>query len=345
MLLDNQLINKSYKACKRNLIIGIIIAVLGLGLLGYACIDTANRKKQTIHLNDVILSTDKDKEDKIAYLDMVGFMQFATYGDDLSYYIAYDNDLFYIISMKDKDYEYFADQFDTTEVVRAYGFTKEIAQEAKSYAIQTLNEELGEEAVSYANFEDIFGDVYLAVERDNKMKGFFTPLFALNGVSVFFGAVALAAGLILFFANKAAVGSFEKYQGESPENYSIARQISSEETKTYDKLGLILTDQLLISCSGVLNIIDYKDIFWTYLTNHRTNGISDYNFLNICTNDGKRFTCGSGTTFGKKNRTNTQENHNEILDIIAQKNPDARIGYTKEYLDEFNQLLKSQKNK
>ncbi len=177
------------------------------------------------------------------------------------------------------------------------------------------------------------------------MHSFIMPLFAMHGTAMFIAIGLLLIGATLIFAGKAAIRSFEKYADEDIGTDALAEEINALENKVFPKLKVILSDKHLISCGGNLEVVDYQDIFWAYLTNHRTNGISDYNFLNICSKDGRRITCGNGTTLGKKNRTATNEDHGVILQTIAEKNPEARIGYTKEYVDEFAELIKANKAK
>ena len=70
------------------------------------------------------------------------------------------------------------------------------------------------------------------------------------------------------------------------------------------------------------------------------NGISDYDYLNIVTEDGSRIMCGNGNTFGKKRSAATNQDHDEILGFIREKNESVRLGYDQDNLAAFNELKK-----
>ncbi|MBP5280708.1 MAG: hypothetical protein J6Z03_09510, partial [Erysipelotrichaceae bacterium] len=273
------------------------------------------------------------------YLDTVGFYQFATYGDDLGYYIAYDEDYMYIITIREKDFDYFADQFDEKDSVRIWGYTRAIPAEARPYAIEAANEDVDEAYVTNENFDDLFGDVMLEARRDSSIN-FFSMLFSVASVELIFAGIALFFGLILFFIDRSNSRSYEKYLNDE----ELKAELDSETTKLYKNARLALTDKHVVSYNGALNVLDYNDIFWVYLTKHRTNGIQDYDFLNLCTKDGRQVICGNGTTLGKKNRAATADNHNEIIELIKEKNPDVLIGYEPENISAYNELVKNKKN-
>ena len=208
MFLNNELIKKEYKKTTTKIVLGIVLLTAALLLLLMGTLKVSNARRNMLHLNDVIVTEADNKENQIAYLDMVGFFQFATYGDDHGYYIAYDDDFFYLIGFPDKDFDYFAQKFDTQESVRVYGYTKKIPEEAKPYAIDTLNEELEQEDfVSYSTFDDIFGDVMLEVKRDNSVLGL-GAFLELSLVELLFAVFAAIGGTTLLAVGLADRKSF-----------------------------------------------------------------------------------------------------------------------------------------
>ena len=148
----NDLLEKEYKRNRKGMIAGIVLLSIASLLLIVSLIKTINIKSNALHLNDAIIMEEGRKEGRLSYLDSVGFYQFASYGDDLGYYIAYDEDYMYIISIKEKDFDYFADQFDDKDTVRIWGYTRKIPEEAKPYAISAVNEDTGEELITASNF-------------------------------------------------------------------------------------------------------------------------------------------------------------------------------------------------
>ncbi|MBQ6479409.1 MAG: hypothetical protein IJI44_08635 [Erysipelotrichaceae bacterium] len=343
MFAGNEIINREYKKSTAKIIIGAVLCALAalLLILGTARFETL--KKNAIHLNDVIIR-DTDKTGQIAYADIEGYMQFASYGEDLGYYIAWDEDLFYIISIKEKDYDYFADKFEGDAAsYRFWGYTDKIPTEAKSYAISAFNEEIGEEYVNYDNFDEVFGDVYLKAEKESKVRGIggFFEVSALYAIGTAFAAII---GLTLLLTGLQDKKSFESLKDSSGlDNNTILSQINSGGAKWYDKLRVYLTDDYLVSVRNGISAVRYSDIFWAYVTRHSTNGISDYNYLNIITKDGKKIICGNGNTFGKKHSEATTHDHDEILSAIQEKNESVRFGYDQENLKAFNELKKDLK--
>ncbi|MBO4920123.1 MAG: hypothetical protein J5365_08220, partial [Erysipelotrichaceae bacterium] len=95
-MFHNSVLNKEYKRSVTRLICGAVLCALAVCLLALGAVHFGKLKKNAIHLNDVIIS-EKDKTGRIAYADIQGYLQFASYGDDLGYYIAWDEDLFYIM--------------------------------------------------------------------------------------------------------------------------------------------------------------------------------------------------------------------------------------------------------
>ena len=337
-MFQNASVNKQYKKTVRSVIFGIVLLTLAVLLLVVGMIRTGNARKNMLHLNDVILSEDRNKNDKFAYLDTTGFFSFASYGDDYGYYIAYDDDFFYLIGMSNKDFDYFAKEFEDKDYLTLYGYTAEIPSEAWSYAIESLNEEMGEEFVSYRNFNDVFGDTLLEVRRKNSVFGLggflkTAPLeTALAGLCLLFGLILLLTGM----------GQRKSYETVTDD---ALRELNDPETKERPDMKLLFGDKHMYSYNGKLDVIDYDDIFWVYPTRHSTNGISDYNYLNICTKDGRRVNCANGSAFGKKKQSQTNESHQEIMDFLYEKNPEIRMGYLQENVQAYTELVKSLRKK
>ncbi len=347
MDLNNEFLRKDHSKQKMTMIGGIVLLVLAILLVSVAAVQVFGSKKNAEHLNDVIVRTEGEKTNVPAYADFDGFFQFASYGDDLGYYIAYDEDYFYIMSIAEKDYEYFAKKYDETDgTVRFWGYTEEIPYQAKQYAIEVLNEEMEDENfVSYSNFDDIFGDVMLAADKESNVFGL-KSMFNKKGYLVFPGLLAALFGLILFFGGKSALKSYDNlFSSDNYQGQRVLAETNSGTAKWFQDLRVYLTEHYLVGVRSGVSAIAFTDIFWAYITRHRTNGIADYNFLTICTKDGKRVSLGNGRTAGKKHRAQTEEEHSEILNAIYEKNPDVLIGFTKENQAAFADLCKQLKQK
>ena len=338
MYSGNKNVDKAYRKTMTGIVIGAILLSLTVLLLILGTMKVSRYRRDVIHLNDAILSEEKDKFGKIAYLDTAGFFQFATYGDDYGYYIAYDDDFFYIIGMSDKDFDHFAEEFEDKEYLRLYGYTEKIPEEAHSYAIETLNEEMEEEYVSESNFDDIFGDTLLKVEKEKSVFGL-SGFYEIAAMEVVLGAFSLVIGLILLLTGLSQRKSFESLPVD------VRAEIGAPETTERPDLKLLLGDRHLFSYAGKIDAVDYDDIFWVYPTQHSTNGIHDYNFLNIVKKDGSKIVCGNSSAFGKKRREQTTDSHIGIMEYLHEKNPEIRLGYLEENLNAYNELVKSLKKK
>ncbi|MBR4421037.1 MAG: hypothetical protein IKS69_00710 [Erysipelotrichaceae bacterium] len=342
-MFDNAKLNKEYRKATMMVVIGAVLLLLAIGLLGVSFLKASSNRRNAEHLNDAMYRDD-DRVGRIAYLDVLGFYQFATYGDDLGYYIAYDEDYAYIISIKEKDWDYFADQFDDKNRIVLWGYTDEIPSEAKSYAIDALNDEYPDEHYTLSDFDNIFGDLMLSAGRDASVKGLggWIHLYSTYITGAFLAALFGVITLLLGLSNRKSFGVLN----EDPIGGSrILDELNEPATQSYDNGSLYLTDHYLVDTKGSIKAVDYDDIFWMYVTNHRTNGIRDYNYLNIVTKEGKTFNCFNAKAFGKKNRENTEESHTEVMNKLLEKNPDIRVGYVQENVEAYNQLLKDLKHK
>lgn len=338
MYSGNKNVDKTYKKTMVSIVIGAIFLSLFVLLLILGTMKVSRYRRNVIHLNDAIISEDSNKYGRIAYLDVLNFFEFATYGDDYGYYIAYDDDFFYIIGMSDKDFDHFAEEFEGKEYLRLYGYTEKIPQEAHSYAIETLNEEMGETYVTESNFNDIFGDTLLKVEKEKSIFGL-SGFYEIAAMEVVLGAFSLIIGLILLLTGLSQRKSFETLPVD------VREEIAAPETEERSDLKLLLGNRHLFSYAGKMDAVSYDDIFWVYPTQHSTNGIHDYNFLNIVKKDGSKIVCGNSSALGKKRREQTNDSHVGIMEYLHEKNPEIRLGFLEENLNAYNELIKSLKKK
>ena len=336
----NTIIDKAYKKATTSVVIGILLLVLTLGLFGASIIRSVGGQKEAVHLEELMFQEGKQTE-KIAYLDLIGFYQIATYGDDLGYYIAYDEDYYYLISVKEKDFDYFAKQFETADSIRLWGTTAESPYELKQFAIESLNEDFPDENITISDFDDIFGDLLLEAGREASVKGL-GGWFKLNIPLIIIGAFTLLFGLILLFSGISQRKSFEVLDDPQFGDSEILKEINDPEAVFYKDASLYLTKNYLVSVKGNIESVRYEDISWVYVTNHRTNAIPDYDFLNVNTTDGRRIVCANSPTFGKKKREATRQLHADIMEELFNRNDKIRLGYVKENIDAYQE---SKKNK
>ena len=344
--MKKDIITRGYRKAKRSWIAGICLLLAAILLFGMGVVHFSRARNNVYHLDDIILSDDNNKTGRIAYLDLYGCYAFAS-TDSEDYFIAYDDDYYYIITMDDAAYDNAVEIADQSGdgLFRLYGWTTSIPEEAKSFAIDAFNEDAGENYADYSNFEEVFGDVALKVGKESTVFGL-SGFFQLSGFYVVGALIALFTGLALFFLGRYNMKSFAPVM--DGEDNQLREEIESEDAIWLDGVKTYLTDNYLVSVNGTFSAVKYSDIFWTYLTEHRTNGIRDYDFINAVTNDGKMVNFANSGSFGKKNRQRSKEIHSQILDKIVEKNPSVLVGFSPENQQAYNDLrdrLKEGKNR
>ena len=317
---------------------GIILLVIALAFLVMGILKTVNAANNVHHINEVMFDESNNQTDRIAYLDTYGYFSFAMEGDDLVYYYAYDDDFYYIISVPEKDYDYFAEKFEKEEYVRLYGYTARMSDNIKNLAVEVFNEEMDDGIITMQEFDDVFGTLMLEVIRDEKVFSI-SSFFHLAGVHMFVSGLFLIFGLILFIT---------EYKNHSRWNevlndVTLKEELDSDDTVTIEKAGILLTPHLLVSVKGRVKTIPYEEIAWLYVTNHRTNFIPDYDYLNIHTVNDRHITCGNSSVVGKKNREMTENIHKQIIFHVVERNPEVLLGYSSENLTAYNAKMKYNK--
>ena len=337
-MFHNTIIDKEYKKATTSIIAGVLLLVLTIGMLGASIIRGMQNKNEAVHLNEILVQ-EENRKDRISYIDVIGFYQIATYGDDLGYYIAYDEDYYYLVSIKEKDFDYFAKQFDTADTIRMWGTTAEIPYELKTFAIESLNEDFPDENITMDDFDGIFGDLLLEAGRDNSVNGL-GGWFTYNIPLIVLGAFALVFGLILLFTGLSQRKSFDVLDDLQFGSSGLLEEINDPDTIFNKKASIYLTKNHLVNVKGRIDAVRYDDIFWVYTTNHRTNGIPDYDFLNVNTTDGRRLICANSPTLGKKRKEATTQLHEELMEELSRRNENIRFGYTKENIEAYQELKK-----
>lgn len=330
-------IKKAYGRSKATMIAGIVLLAAAVILMLIGAFRYGAEKKNVPYLEDIIQEKGTDKLGRASYLDINGCFAFAGNGES-TYYIAYNDDWYYIISAGEKGEEYLDRQFEESGdgPIRIYGWTIAIPEEAKPFAVETFNEEYGEEVISLEDFDDVFGDVCLSVHDEKAVFGA-DGFMRVSGGYVIGALFTLAAGLLAFLLGRARMKSFAPVL--EPES-DLMRELESPDTIHLDGVSTYLTENYVASLTGGFDAVRYTDIFWVYVTRHSTNGVHDYDYLTAVTRDGKQYSLATGGSFGRKRKAATADTHNQIIQTIHIKNPGVLIGYNKENLEACKALQK-----
>lgn len=344
MYIENKIISKAYRKAKIGWGIGLIFLAACIALLVMGIVQFEQAKKNSSSLGAILAGDNSSKENQMAFVELLGMFEFAEQGEDKEFYIGYDDYRYYILVMNSKGYDYCVKQFEnkTGRFFRVTGFTASIPNGAKSYAVTRLNEETGEKTVTSATFNQVFGNVSLNVLEESKVNGITGLLRSMNGEVK--GIIILLAiiGLTLFLMGRSQINTFTRALGpDNAQAGELIEEINSPDTEWIAEMKTYVTEHYLASVTNEFSAARYDDIFWIYRTKHSTNGIHDYDYLNVISNDGRRQMIARGGAATKKRSTNTEEIHERLLTLVAEKNPEARLGFSSENQAAYNELRKA----
>ena len=331
----NQNVKKEKNRLNRNIILNIVILIIGLGfgLWAYYKIDFA--RKNIKPLNEIILETDEDKENKIATIN-VNYVpyQFAVQdGNENSYYIVNDERYMYIAYLPDYKFNELNREDIKENPIEIKGRTRLISQEIKELAIQAFNEAVEEEKrITIADFDDYFGTVYLestATYEDNvaEIQGMFFFIFTIGGL----------IGLAITIRQRVKFGNSLKNMDEY-EIEKIDNEMNDKEAFYYEKTHLYLTNNYIVNFQGTFKILEYKDVIWMYAKVYRINGIKSGQSITVVDKKGKGYEIAQLDIVTKAKK----EIYDEIWNTIISKNKNIILGYTKEAQEKAKEMVEKE---
>ncbi len=336
--IKNANVKKEYRKKIRMVIIGLLLMIAGFGcFLWYE--ETIKKAEENItDLNSIIVSKEKDKTNKVSYINAQTIpYKFAVYDDTTdSYYIVCDDRFMYIVYMSTADYNKLNHESIETTPIKIKGVTKQTTKDIKELAIDAYNDGLEEaEKLTLADFNDYFGEVYLDLTVENSVTaGLQAVLFILL---LLFGNVIFLIGLFQVFGFIRGFKKLDSMQIEELDN-----EMSEKEAFYYGKAHLYLTRNYIINFGGTFRVIPYKDLLWMYRFEQRTNGVKTAQSLKVLTNEGKTYSIANMDLVTKKSK----EIFEEIWNTIAKKNENILLGYTKENIRAMREKVKEiKKNK
>ena len=325
-------IKKERKRITRNLILSILAIIISI-MLSIWCqytIDTAYKNAKG--LNEIIVGEDKNKEDKVVYLNARTIpYQFAVQeGNENSFYIVMDDVYMYIAYLSPYNYMELNKEEIKENPIRIQGVTKLISKEIKELALEAYNEVVEEEhKLTMADFDNYFGSVYIdcTVEADNDI-GFFQEIGAfIFGTAGFICLIINVIQKIRFNKN---VKKLDEYMIEK-----LDKEMNDSNSFYYEKLHLYLTENYIINFRGTFKAIEYQDIVWMYSMIYRTNGIKTNQSIKVMTKDGKKQEIAVINAVTKTRK----EMYEEIWNTILSKNSKMAVGYTKEAEKQAKEML------
>ena len=325
--LQSERIKRYIKSCTINLIISSVLFILLIAIIFYIINIDKYHPKEYYDLNYLIQEYLGGKEinNKPAYIVINSlFEPEATYEEDGNvkrfYCVAFDEyNYMYLVALSKKDYEnlnYFvensiSDNPINMSSIELKGVVKTIPNDLKDILMENFELIYEEDILEY------FGGVFLDTTQTAN-----SELATLLEVIVLFGTIFnLCYFLVYFNASKTTNKTLKTFENEIDQIYA--------EIDTVDKnTKIFLMNKYLVDYSNGLRIVRYEDIKLLYLEIHRQNYIKVDSYIKVYLSKKESFTILSA----RKSKL-TEEQQNQILMEIAQKCPNAKVGYTKENLE------------
>lgn len=321
-------INKILKPGKFLFIITIIAVIITLALFGAGYYLEYDKTTNPKDLGELIENY-QDKDGEYAKID-IGTIPYGFAEEDNSryYYFAMDkNNFMYIIRITDSTYKKLEEMYNNGEGTVDYqlkGYLFSIPNNLKSIAIKAGNEAFEKDILTYSNFEDYVGTVY--IDETQKPEGNITETLYIFGIFI---------GVFTTFLVIASISQYikmKKFTGNTELVEEIRNELAGLTDNTYKKQKVYLTNKYIISKTGAIEIFEYKDIIWEYCQTRYVNGVAQGKSLVLCTRDKKRH----GIAATGPNDASIDE----IMMEISDKNENVRIGFTKENRQFFKEFQK-----
>ena len=323
---ENENIKKGWNSKKNFLLLSIGIIVVSILCYFWGASIVKEKSKKVDDLENIISLKmfTREKVNRKTKLTINYSPYLLAEKDDTSaaFYIVANEKYFYIAKM----YKSKALGLTKSVTENGYdlvGYTSEVPEEVKGFAIDEYNKTYGDELerkLTLSDYDNYFGDVCIdLVKSESALAPFQYSVFYIG---LIFGIVFLIVAIIMIIAYKAKVRKLMK--NNQDELDELNNEINSGETTFYDKGKVYLTKNYILDVNG-LQYYKYKDIIWVYKHIQRVNGVVSYQCLMIATNDGKQAMIAM----------NARDNYEKIMDEIKAKNNDVMIGYDKEKIAAF----------
>lgn len=245
------------------------------------------------------------------------------------YFVTDEEGYIYIANITNKTYKKLEKKYnngDKTYELKGYLFN--IPSKVKKAAIETGNKLFEEEKFTYSNLSDYVGNVYL----DETKKANNSTIKILYAIATVVGIFACA----LFISSMIQIIKLRKFNKNKELVKKVKKELEDLIDDSYKKQKLYLTNNYIISKTKGLEVFEYKDIIWEYSKIKYINGIAQGKYLNLCTRDKKVHSIArTGANY---------DTIDEIMKEIKEKNPNIKIGFTKDNREYFKKIKKESIN-
>ena len=319
------------KLLKKQLFIGIILVIISV-----CCYFGAFKIKESVNSKvpenwNNLIANNNDSEGKYVTVTTPYIpYQFGEKEEDevvSKYYLIIDTNFnYYVVRLTDDTYNDMINQYDDKGDSFSYelkGYLYNTPDELKNLVINAFNEE-SDSGLTTDNYNEYLGKCYLD-ETETPQDGI---IGALNAVGMIIDVFAGIIIIVFFINNSKTNKTLHKY-----DKRDIEEEIGKESAIFYQKLKLYITDKYLVSYAGAINLIEYADIYWSYIEKVRYRGITTGKYVVLITKDKKKIQLTS--TF------KDEKILNEVIEKIHDKNADILVGYIPENQKAFAEFNKN----
>lgn len=324
-------IDKIIKLTKKQLMIAIVLIIISI-----CCYFGAFKFRESVNSKvpenwNNLIATDNDSEEKYVTVTTpyipYQFGEKDENGVISKYYLIIDSNFnYYVVRLDDDTVNEMKNQYDDKGDSFSYelkGYLYSTPDEVKKLVINAFNEE-SEGGLTTDNYNEYLGKCYLdetATPKDDLI-GMLDAIGMI--IDVFAGII-----LIVFLINNSKTkNTLRKY-----DKRDIEEEIEKDNTIFYQKIKLYVTDKYLLCYANGINIVEYSDIYWTYIEKVRYRGFTTGKYVVLITKDKKKIQLTS--------TLRDEKILNEVIEKIHEKNADILIGYTPENQKAFAELRKN----
>lgn len=270
------------------------------------------------------------------YMNIAAVSEWVYQYDDDIYYVAMDSDnYFYNVKLTMAQYSDMQQQrvnwaFDEMpagcECYKVYGVARTAYSDLKDAFAQVFG-------ISAAEYDAYFGDMYFDATS--------TPASENRAMWLMFAFMSAMFALLCFCLDHAPKSSFKKCFARLEERGladKAAAELSSGIFETFGKDAARISQNFLY-CKKTGVVLSFDDILWCYQRVQRVYFVRVGSALIVNTLFLKG-AAGVGFEFKKGD-----ESVEELMRVIASKNPSVMVGFTPEYRQRFNNIYKENKNR
>lgn len=301
--------------------VALVLAVIGITAMGGAD-DTA-----------LEFYPNESETGTMGYIDVVGVSDWLYQYDGATYYTAMDTEGYlYTVQLSDSQFKNLAPQFDywmdenadavMPDAFRLEGLVRDVTSDVRSTLAECWE-------LTTVEYDQYFGTKFLDATSTTGQEA---------GAPWFFGALILGCfGLAFLLVSGRSKRNAKKCLKVLEEKNLLDRAAAQLENPVgqtvIGKNRGILTENFLFG-KGTGMVVAYSDMIWVYQQDRKRNFVPVNSYLMV----GTMATAVEAAV--DLNRTDKEGVLSQAIMVISQRNPDAMIGYSKEFARNFSAIRK-----